>query len=347
MRNRTRPATALLALIVAAVALAGCSDDADDEPEGRTTGSQSPVTGSAPGSPVLPDDLAVSPDGAQVLADCWQGICRWDTGAGTLAEVDDGSHVALSPDWSLLAGVGDDASVLLLDLPSRDVVQELAGLEDEEVTDGSPVTDVAFSPDGSLVAGAGLDGRVAVWSVDDGADVTTVETGGDVFALAFSPDGSRLATAGGGPTRVYDVATGEEVGTLAESADSSALAWSPDGRWLAASGVDGSPALWRASDLTLAERLPGNHLEQAAFAPGSRTLAFTDTEDDTVRLWSPASLGGEGRVLRELLGHTDAPEAVAWAPDGGTLYSVSGREGVFAWDARSGELRRELELPER
>ncbi|WP_193611461.1 PD40 domain-containing protein [Nocardioides lijunqiniae] len=341
-----RRATASLLGLVVAAALAGCADEADDERGGTGTGSESPVAGSVPGSPVLPDDLSVSQDGSQVLADCWRGICRWDTADGTLAEVGDGSHVAISPDWSLIAGVGDDASVLLLDTASREVVQELPGLRDQEVTDGSPVTDVAFSPDGSLVAGADLEGRVAVWSVEDGAEVSSVETDGDVFALAFSPDGSRLATAGGAPTRVLDVATGDEVAALPRSADSSGLVWSPDGRWLAASGPDGAPALWRTPDFTLVEQLAGNHLEQAAFSPDSRTLALTDTEDATVRLWSPPALGGERRAVRELLGHTDAPEAVVFAPDGATLYSVAGRDGVLAWDVRTGELRRELELPE-
>ena len=51
------------------------------------------------------------------------------------------------------------------------MVHELAGLEDADVADGSPVHDVAFSGDGAYVAATGIGGAVLVWSVDDGSEV--------------------------------------------------------------------------------------------------------------------------------------------------------------------------------
>lgn len=336
MRTRSRRAAGAVGLVLALGVLAGCGDD-DPAPSGtdRDPATTTEGGGDVAGSPVLPDRLAVSADGSQVLADCWEGICRWDAADGSLAEVDDGSHLAITTDWSLVAGA-DEATVVLAE-PGGEVTAELTGLDGE-------VQAVAFSPDGQLVGASGPGGQVLVWPVGGGDEPTAIDAGAEVFALAFSPDGSRLATAGGGPVEVFDVPSGDPVGTLPRSSgEGDALAWSPDGRWLAGPGPGGAPAVWSTSDLGLQAVLDGRFVEQAAFSPDSTTLAVTDTQDDTVRLWEPA---GRGDRVRELVGHTDDPVAVAYSPGGDTLYSASVRDGVLAWDVGAATLDQELELPE-
>ncbi|WP_243059311.1 WD40 repeat domain-containing protein [Nocardioides sp. SR21] len=329
MRTRSRRAAAA-AVLLAVTVLAGCGDD------GVSEATVEEPAGDFPAGEVLPDRLSVSPDGAQVLADCWEGICRWDTVDGSLAAVDGGGHLAISPDWSVLA-TADGPTVVLLDAETGEVSAELTGLAGEEATDGPVVQAVAFSPDGALVAAAGPEREVRIWS-SAGDDVATISPDSDVYALAFSPDGTRLAAAGGGPVEVFAVPSGDPVGTLPRSSgDGDGLAWSPDGAWLAGPGPGGAPAVWSADDLALEAVLDGHHLEQVAFAPDSETVALTDAEDDTVRIWRPA----DDRV-RELTGHTDDPVAVAFAPDGATVYSVSARDGVLVWDVRSADLRRRL-----
>ena len=61
----------------------------------------------------------------------------------------------------------------------------------------------------------------------------------------------------------------------------------------------------------------------------------------SVRVWTP-----EGKVL-DLVGHGAEPGAVAFAPSGRTLYSVSGTDGILVWDVRTGEMTDRFELPEK
>lgn len=331
-----------------ALTLAGCSDDRSDEPTTGggevTTGSAGATGGSAAFELVATDDLSVSPDGSEVLADCWNGICRWDAATGSLDLVADRGSVAVAPDWSTVATV-DDGTVVLEDLGSGEQVVELAGLADGDVTDGSPVTAVAYSPDSELVAAAGLDDdgdhRLVVWTAD-GDEVAALDASGEVHRISISPEGNRIATAGNGPVVVHDLVKGDTLEL--PSGGGGTVAWSPDGALLLGSGADGQPSVWDAGSWELVAELRGTRLHEAAFAPDGDTLALTSVDETSVTLWDPAR---DPRRATRLEGHAGAPGAVAWSPDGSLLYSVSADDGVLAWDAAAGErASTDFELPE-
>nr|WP_300046308.1 hypothetical protein [uncultured Nocardioides sp.] len=343
-RRVVAAAATLLALTVA-----GCSDDRSDEPTtGTGTDSGAGATGGTGGSAgyerVATDDLSVSPDGDEVLADCWNGICRWDATDGSLELVPDRGSVAVAPDWSTVATV-DDGTVVLEDLDSGETVSELAGLADDDVADGSPVTAVAYSPDGELVAAAGLDDdgdeRLMVWSVD-GDEVASLRTSGEVHRIAVSPEGNRIATAGNGPLEVHDLVKGDTLEV--SSGEGGTVAWSPDGSLLLGIGADGQPLVWDAETWTPVAELRGTRLHEAAFAPEGETVALTSVDETSVTLWDPIR---DARRAKELEGHTDAPGAVAWSPDGAVVYAVAADDGVLGWDAATGERApTDFEVPE-
>ncbi|MGF9754264.1 hypothetical protein AAII07_03625 [Microvirga sp. 0TCS3.31] len=339
-----RVVAAVATLLVLAVA--GCSEEGSDEPTtgtGTAGGTSGGTGGSVAYELVATDDLSVSPDGDEVLADCWNGICRWDATDGTLELVADRGSVAVAPDWSTVATV-DDGTVVLEDLDSGETVTELTGLADDDVTDGSPVTAVAYSPDGELVAAAGLDDdgddRLMVWSVD-GDEVASLRTSGEVHRIAVSPEGNRIATAGNGPVEVHDLVKGDT--WELPSGGGGTVAWSADGERLLGAGADGQPSVWDAETWGLVAELRGARLHEAAFAPEGETVALTSVDETSVTLWDPTR---DARRATELEGHTDAPGAVAWSPDGAVVYAVAADDGVLAWEAATGERTpTDFELP--
>lgn len=335
-------AVGLLASLVA-----GCAEDGK-EPGGPTGTGAGTSTGTAdvPFQLVLDDQVSVSPDGERVLADCWNGICTWDAATGTLTLVPDRNQVAVAPDWSRVA-TARGGTVVLQPLEAEGPEQTLDGLEDAEVTDGSPVTAVVFSPDGSRVAAAGPGAEVLVWSLEEGEVVASLTASYGPEELAFSPDGTRLAIAGGGPVEVHDLAAGSEDVLALGDGVSPAVAWSPDGRWLAGASDDGVPVVWDAADGAEVARLPGVRLHDLAFSPDSSTLALTALDTTVVRLWTVGDGAADpgAAEVRELVGHLDEPGALAFAPDGATLYSVAAEDGVLAWTLPRGRPEA-FEVPE-
>lgn len=100
--------------------------------------------------------------------------------------------------------------------------------------------------------------------------------------------------------------------------------------------------LFDAKALTRVGAVPGKAApHDLAVSPDSRWLAFSVPQSNEVRVWSVAG-AGEPRVFR---GHTDRPYGVLFSPDSATLFSVSAREGIKAWDVASGTPGVRFELP--
>lgn len=227
--------------------------------------------------------------------------------------------------------------VLLIDTATGQVAQTLTGAE-------NPVNAVAFSRDGTLVAAAeglaSVVGKVRIWSLGDGktASEETPRTltghADSIYALAFSPDGTQLATASYDKLLVlWDLAKGTEAHTLKHhTAAVFGAVFSPDGRALASVGADQTVKLWSAATgqriLTLTE--PTKGLNAVAFHPAGTELAVAGS-DKMIRVYSWN--GTAARLKRSAFAH-DAPIlALAFSPDGATLFTASEDRRIKAWDS--------------
>lgn len=301
-------------------------------------GSDPPVGGDVdlgPGAVVDADSIAVSPDGTRLAAGCGSQLCVWNTADGALAATyNGGSVVAWSPRGDLIAtsGVADArATVVLLDAAGGTVVRTLVGHDVANAQDavGVGVTDLAFSPDGSTLASSGHDGSVRLWSVSDGSEVATLETAGDdPDALAFSPDGHLLAVAAPeSAVEVWSLDSRSKVGTLGSEPQGDVV-WRPDGGVLVtatrAPGAGAGVHSWDPATLLENDDPIQVAAYRLAFSPDGASLAMTVKGDPTVVVESP------GGTPARLTGHTDQPRAVAWSPDGRTVYTASSQDGILA-----------------
>jgi WD40 repeat protein len=201
---------------------------------------------------------------------------------------------------------------------------------------------VAYTPDGALLC-RGEGGRI--WLFDSsGRRVrgigTPIDKGQPSHAPVFvlSADGKTVAATDGTDTlQLWEAATGKERSRLPFPDRAAMLAFSPDGRTLASGGPQDLLRVWdlaAGKDKVLPLPLPPRFdpLEDKlgpdalAYSPTSALLASADGK--VVRLWDPRT----GRELSNFRGHQETVTALAFAPDGKTLFSASADTTVLCWD---------------
>ncbi len=362
----------LSAVVLAAIAVLGCSgDDATESDSGQPGGSRPTqdvdwkrVFGTEPDDPSVeerpggPDPGGPDPGGPDPGGPDPGGP---DPG-GAVDEVEDAETTV--PDGPIEAIVSVGPPVVASEpVPDPDSGQELCCTWRVALDLGDERVDaVAFSPDGTLLAGIG-DDNVRLWDLKTGEVKHSLKKQSRESAvedLAFSPDGKMLAWTEQTHVRLWDFAE-KQLRTLPNpEPDTSSfleswgfplyVAFSRDSSRLVSltrhGGSDdpGDVLLWSLPEGELLAAHRGVSRFHAgcaivALSPDGTTLATT-SQDNTISLVD-AETGAE---RASLIGHTKKPKRVAFSPDGKTLASYADNDTVIVWDAKTGDRKQTLEF---
>jgi WD40 repeat protein len=257
--------------------------------------------------------------------------------------------VAFAPDGKTLATASYDHTVKLWDVDTGAEKAVLEGHTDMVFT-------VQFSPDGAALVSAGGSDAVRLWDVATGK--TRHAWRHDRFynrCAAFTADGRWVLTGGyEGTVRLWNPVTGGQRARFSGTGGVDALAFSAAARTLAVASNGRDVHLFNLDLLeptakekqridTLLARFEDDSYD-AREAAGRDLLAVGFVAETELRRAARESPSAEVRIracrVREallskpqaLVGHTDAVEAVAFAPDGKLLAS-GGKDGtVRLWD---------------
>jgi WD40 repeat protein len=243
--------------------------------------------------------LAWSPDGAWILGGTDSGIRRWHAATGRPHDLLEGPEepptvLAVAPAKNLLASANSqDLAVWLWNLDSGEPLLLIP-----DPLEGCGVTSLAFEPTGRFLVVGGLDylatggssGGVALWDLEERAEVATLPDG--AVQLCLAPQGQRLATATVDHViGLYDLSRQRLLGELTAHEDTiHALAFHPGGQLLASGGDDFTLCLWDCDHrcLRAAHTLP-SQIKALSFSPDGRYL-YVGHANTTCCRWELAQL---------------------------------------------------------
>jgi WD40 repeat protein len=289
---------------------------------------------------------ALSPDGKVLVTGGGETLRVWDTATGRLLRryepvptvsgaLGGGSFVGISPDGKTLACARIGRAVHFWDLATGAPQPTLP-------TSEGPVYCLSYSPDGKRLATGGDRAPVHVLDLSTRRAVPLAEVRSRL--VQFTPDGKSLLVQAADKKALAEVSAddGQEARRFEHGAEVRAVALSRDGRLLATAGADGTARVWEMATAkqrhALAHRPTGTRAEcwciAVAFQPTGNLLA-TATSDNLIYLWDTNT----GMEVGRLRGHESTVEALLFAPQGETLYSV-GMDGVVKrWDVAARQER--------
>lgn len=189
---------------------------------------------------------------------------------------------------------------------------------------------VAFAPGSKQMATACSGDTIWAWNVGTAETLWKLSDVRSHNDLEYSPDGRLLASCGGDTmVRLWDADTGNEIAAMEGHTDCvDAIGFRPDGRHIASASKDGTVRIWNVAARTT--RLTLDHPDQVHAVSFSRDgmVVASGCQDAKLRLWNATN----GKLLKELDGHTAPIRCVKFAPKGNLLASSGDDKVVRVWN---------------
>ena len=284
--------------------------------------------------------VAFSRDGKWLAAARHREVVVFDAASGANTRTLRGAAnpinaVAFSPDSRWLAAgegaAGVEGRVVIWPVSAANTSEKTPQAEtsaEPQVITGhvDSVYAVAFAPSGKQLVTASYDKLLKVWDVGDGSPLTPDPSPprgrGEDARGPLTPDPSPPGGRGEDARVTLKHHTAAVFGA----------AFSPDGNWLASVAADQTVKIWNVASgqrvATLTEATKG--LSAVAFSLRGRELAAAGI-DKMIRVWEWD--GSAAKLRRSAVAH-DAPIlALAYSPDGETLFTASEDRRIKSWDA--------------
>ena len=263
----------------------------------------------------------------------------------------DGSSVAISPDWKILASGLSSGPIVLLDVINGQTLHTLTGHSDT-------VSSLAFSPDGTKLASASVE-STRLWDVASGKEIKRMvgqqigwfESGPPI--ITFSPDGKILAFGAiGGQVMLWDVAQNVELKALGDYGEhamaATGLAFAPDGKTLAAGYAWGSIIVWDIASGQQLQTLTGhdlgftnNSVAGVVYTHDGQNL-ISAARNMKIKFWDTANWN-EIRTV-SWTGESEAHSLVL-SPDGDILAFSGSSAPLVLMNAATGEILSSFDSP--
>ncbi len=228
--------------------------------------------------------------------------------------------LAFSPDSSLLAASGTDASIHLWRTADGGETTQLTG-------PARAASGLAFSPDGLTLAASSPSG-LWLWAVAGGDPRNFSNLKSDT--VFFAPDGQTLLVGNGNHISVVNASDGS---VKSEIVAGRLVNASADGQWVAVGVPQGSVQIYSVQDGSRLFELKGSGSAEwmsGAFSPDGKIFAMSDhTGSNTywIRIWNLAN----GKILQSVGDYRSAFTNLAFTPDGKSWISITEDELVDVW----------------